>query len=60
MSQNQPIFNYSLKTVDAAIDFIQNSGFAQSYTLEMINGPVPDSDLSAFSMPAAMSKNVTV
>ncbi|KAJ4324198.1 hypothetical protein N0V94_001410 [Neodidymelliopsis sp. IMI 364377] len=54
---NQTNLDYSLKAVDAAIAFIQNSGSPQSYTLEPINEPVDNPDFSTFGTPAALTES---
>jgi hypothetical protein len=54
---NQTNFDLSLKVVDAALDFIQNSGSPQSYSLAPINEPVDNRDFSTFGSPAALSDN---
>lgn len=52
---NQTALQYSLKAVDAAIAFIQNSNSPQSYTLEPINEPVDVQDLSLFGTPYCLT-----
>ena len=54
---NQTALTYSLRAVDAAIQYIQNSGSPQSYTFEPINEPVDNPDITAFGTPAALSEN---
>ncbi|KAL1596555.1 hypothetical protein SLS60_009203 [Paraconiothyrium brasiliense] len=54
---NQTNLDYSLKAVDAAIAFIQNSGSPQSYSFEPINEPVDNPDISTFGTPAALSES---
>ncbi|KAH7083487.1 glycoside hydrolase superfamily [Paraphoma chrysanthemicola] len=52
---NQTNLDYSLKAVEAALQFIQKSGSPQSYTFEPINEPVDNRDITAFGTPAALS-----
>ncbi|KAJ5928717.1 cellulase [Penicillium verhagenii] len=54
---NQTALKYSLEAVDAAISFIQNSNFPESYTLEPINEPVDVEDLSLFGTPYCLTDN---
>ncbi|VUC30681.1 unnamed protein product [Clonostachys rosea] len=51
---NQTAFDWSLKTVDAVVDFIQNSGRPQSFTLQPINEPMDIPDLAG--QPASLSE----
>lgn len=53
---NQTALDYSLQAIDAVIDYVQNSGHPESYTIEPINEPVDNRDLSAFGTPAALSE----
>ncbi|ETS87481.1 hypothetical protein PFICI_01309 [Pestalotiopsis fici W106-1] len=53
---NATALDYSFQAVDAAISFIQNSGFPQSFTLEPINEPVDNPDITALGTPAALSE----
>lgn len=52
---NQTAFDYSIQAIDAVISYIQHSGHPQAYTIEPINEPVDNEDLSAFGTPAALS-----
>ncbi|KAH7394439.1 glycoside hydrolase superfamily [Pyrenochaeta sp. MPI-SDFR-AT-0127] len=52
---NQTNLDYSLKAIDAALKYIQNSGSPQSYTLSPINEPADNRDFSVFGTPAALS-----
>ncbi|KAJ5476714.1 hypothetical protein N7475_002443 [Penicillium sp. IBT 31633x] len=52
---NQTNFEYSLQVIDAVIEFIQNSGHPESYTLEPLNEAADNHDLSHFGTPAALS-----
>jgi aryl-phospho-beta-D-glucosidase BglC (GH1 family) len=52
---NQTNFNYSMQAIDTVIDFIQNSGHPDSYTLEPMNEPADNRDLSVFGTSAALS-----
>ena len=52
---NQTALEYSLKAVDAAISFIQSSGFPQSFTLEPINQPVDVEGVSLFGTPYCLT-----
>lgn len=52
---NATALAYSLHAIDAVIAYIQASGFPQSYTLEPINEPVDNRDITAFGTPAALS-----
>lgn len=54
---NQTNLEYSLKAVDAALQFIQNSGSPQSYTFAPINEPVDNRDITKFGQPSALSDN---
>jgi aryl-phospho-beta-D-glucosidase BglC (GH1 family) len=54
---NATALDYSLKAVDAALKFIQDSGSPQSYTLEPINEPVDNRDFTTFGTPAALTDN---
>ncbi|KAF1933303.1 glycoside hydrolase family 5 protein [Didymella exigua CBS 183.55] len=45
----------SLKVVDTAVSFIQNSGSPQSYSFAPINEPADNPDFSKFGQPAAHS-----
>ncbi|KAJ5382092.1 hypothetical protein N7517_000003 [Penicillium concentricum] len=52
---NQTHFDYSMRVIDAVISFIQNSGHPESYTLEPLNEPADNHNLSVFGTPAALS-----
>ena len=54
---NQTNLDYSLKAVDAALQFIKASGSPQSYTFEPLNEPVDNRDFSTFGTPAALTDN---
>jgi aryl-phospho-beta-D-glucosidase BglC (GH1 family) len=54
---NQTALNYSLQVIDAVISFVQNSGFPQAFTIEPINEPVDNTDITAFGTPAALSES---
>ncbi|KAF2014249.1 glycoside hydrolase family 5 protein [Aaosphaeria arxii CBS 175.79] len=53
--QNQTALSYSYNAVDAAIRFIQSSGFPEAFTLAPINEPVDNRDLTKFGTPAALT-----
>jgi aryl-phospho-beta-D-glucosidase BglC (GH1 family) len=53
--QNQTALDYSYRAVEAAISFIQNSDHPQGYTLEPINEPVDNRDVTTFGTPFALS-----
>ncbi|RGP66750.1 glucan 1,3-beta-glucosidase a [Fusarium sporotrichioides] len=53
--QNQTALDYSLKAVDAAIKFIQQSDYPQGFTLAPINEPVDNRDITKFGTPDALS-----
>ncbi|KAI4686920.1 uncharacterized protein J4E84_005291 [Alternaria hordeiaustralica] len=57
---NATNLDYSLRAVDAALAFIQSSGTPQSYTLEPINEPVDNRDITTFGTPAALTDNGVV
>jgi len=46
---------YSYEAIDAVIAYVQGSGFPHSYTIEPINEPVDNPDITAFGTPAALS-----
>ncbi|KAI3003506.1 CAZyme family GH5 [Aspergillus niger] len=52
---NQTALGYSLQAIDSVIAYIQNSSNPGSYTIEPINEPVDNKDMSAFGSPAALS-----
>ncbi|KAI0155954.1 endo-beta-1,3-glucanase [Pestalotiopsis sp. NC0098] len=51
---NQTALDWSLKAVDAVIDFIRNSAHPESFTLELINEPMDAPDL--VGQPASLSE----
>ncbi|KAL0944925.1 putative exo-beta-1,3-glucanase [Colletotrichum truncatum] len=53
--QNQTALTYSYQAVDAAIKFIQNSGFPEAFTLAPINEPVDNRDFTKFGTPEALT-----
>lgn len=53
---NETALEWSLRAVDAVIDFIQNSGHPQAYTIEPINEPADNEDFSYFGTPAALTE----
>lgn len=53
---NDTALDYSLKAVDALIDFVQHSGHPESYSIEPINEPADNRNFSAFGTPAALSE----
>lgn len=54
---NDTALDYSYRAVSAAIDFIKNSGFASHFTLEPLNEPVDNRDITKFGSPLALSDN---
>lgn len=52
---NQTALKYSYKAIDTVIEFVQSSGFPQSFTIEPINEPVDNSNMMYFGTPAALS-----
>jgi hypothetical protein len=54
---NQTALDYSYKAVDAAIKFIQTSGFPSHFTLEPLNEPVDNRNIMFFGTPLALSDN---
>lgn len=52
---NQTALTYSYKAIDAVIEFVQSSGFPQSFTIEPINEPVDNPNMMYFGTPAALS-----
>ncbi|KAL2784785.1 glycoside hydrolase superfamily [Aspergillus keveii] len=52
---NQTALDYSLDAVDAVLEYIQQSGHPESYTIEPINEPVDNRDLSTFGSPLSLS-----
>ncbi|KAE8337235.1 hypothetical protein BDV24DRAFT_103921 [Aspergillus arachidicola] len=52
---NETAFDYSMQVIDAVIAFVQNSGSPQSYTIEPMNEPTDNPDMSVFGTPAALS-----
>lgn len=52
---NETALDYSYQAIDAVIDYIQNSGSPQSYTLAPINEPVDNRNESTFGSPESLS-----
>ncbi|KAE8422484.1 glycoside hydrolase superfamily [Aspergillus pseudocaelatus] len=52
---NQTAFDYSLKTIDAVLSYVQDSDHPDSYTIAPVNEPVDNEDMSTFGTPAALS-----
>lgn len=53
---NATALNYSYQAVSAALSYIQaQSGYPQSYTLEPINEPVDNRDVTSFGQTTALS-----
>ncbi|KAL1584382.1 hypothetical protein WHR41_06278 [Cladosporium halotolerans] len=52
---NQTAFEYSLATIDRVLDFINQSGHSQHFTLEPVNEPTDNRDFSTFGTPATLS-----
>ncbi|KAH6662101.1 putative cellulase [Halenospora varia] len=52
---NVTALSYSYTTIDAVLSFIQSSDFPQHYTIEPINEPVDNPDITAFGTPAALT-----
>ncbi|KAK9853983.1 hypothetical protein MYU51_004613 [Penicillium brevicompactum] len=52
---NSTALDWSLKAVDALVDFVASSPNPWSYTIEPINEPVDNRDFSTFGTPAALS-----
>ncbi|KAL5335825.1 glycoside hydrolase superfamily [Aspergillus crustosus] len=54
---NQTAFDYSLDVIDAVISYVQSSSHPGSYTIEPINEPVDNRDMSYFGTPLALTDN---
>lgn len=54
---NATALSYSYSAIDAVVDFIQNSGHPEAYTIEPINEPGDSSDLSLIGTPAQLSES---
>ncbi|KAE9363822.1 glycoside hydrolase family 5 protein [Stipitochalara longipes BDJ] len=54
---NATALTYSYEAIDAVIAYVQGSGFPQSYTIEPINEPVDNIEITSFGTPAALSDN---
>lgn len=52
---NETALEYSYQAIDAVISYVQSSGYPQSYTIEPINEPVDNPDITTFGTPAALS-----
>ncbi|KAJ5610814.1 hypothetical protein N7510_007533 [Penicillium lagena] len=52
---NETALDWSLRAVDALIDFVQTSPHPTAYTIEPINEPADNHDFSAFGTPDALS-----
>jgi hypothetical protein len=52
---NSTALEWSLKAVDALVEFVASSPNPWSYTIEPINEPVDNRDFSTFGTPAALS-----
>ncbi|KAJ5281861.1 hypothetical protein N7478_007233 [Penicillium angulare] len=52
---NQTALDWSLRAVDALIDFVQESGHPESYSIEPINEPADNTDFADFGTAAALS-----
>ena len=52
---NTTALSYSYQVIDAVIAYVQGSGFPQSYTIEPINEPVDNTDITTLGTPAALS-----
>jgi aryl-phospho-beta-D-glucosidase BglC (GH1 family) len=53
--QNKTALDYSYQVIDKVLEFIQNSGHPESFTLEPINEPVDNRDFTQFGTPAALT-----
>ncbi|KAJ6004178.1 hypothetical protein N7499_000248 [Penicillium canescens] len=53
---NSTALEWSLRAVDAVLEFIVDSDVPWGYTLEPINEPVDNRDFSTFGTPAALSE----
>ncbi|KAK8035483.1 hypothetical protein PG993_010478 [Apiospora rasikravindrae] len=54
---NETALAWSMKTVDAVLDFIQQSGQPESFTLEPVNEPMDNPD--AIGQPSALSEKAS-
>ncbi|KAK1468387.1 hypothetical protein CMEL01_00154 [Colletotrichum melonis] len=54
---NGTALEYSYRTIDAVVQYVQTSGFPQSYTIAPLNEPVDNRDFSKFGTPDALSIN---
>jgi aryl-phospho-beta-D-glucosidase BglC (GH1 family) len=52
---NATALAYSYQAIDAVIAYVQGSGYPQSYTIEPINEPVDNTDITTFGTPASLS-----
>ncbi|KAJ5895229.1 hypothetical protein N7495_006920 [Penicillium taxi] len=52
---NETALEWSLRAVDEVLSFIKHSGHPEAYTIEPINEPVDNKDLSTLGTPAALS-----
>ncbi|KAJ5637403.1 hypothetical protein N7490_007282 [Penicillium lividum] len=57
---NQTAFDWSMKAVDALIDFVQHSGHPEAYSIEPINEPADNHDFADFGTAAALSEHGAV
>ncbi|KAK8135988.1 glucan 1-3-beta-glucosidase precursor [Apiospora sp. TS-2023a] len=55
---NETALDWSMKTVDAVLDFIQKSGQPQSYTIEPVNEPMDNPD--DIGQPSSLSEKASV
>ncbi|KAF6828096.1 hypothetical protein CPLU01_08693 [Colletotrichum plurivorum] len=54
---NQTALEYSFRIIEAVAQFVQSSGFPESYTIEPMNEPVDNRDFTKFGTPEALSDN---
>lgn len=54
---NETNLDWSMRAVDALIDFVQTSGHPNAYTIEPINEPADNHDFSDFGTPAALTEH---
>ncbi|KXH26485.1 hypothetical protein CSAL01_05408 [Colletotrichum salicis] len=52
---NETALEYSYRTIDAVTQYVQASGFPQSYTIAPLNEPADNRDFSKFGTPDALS-----
>ncbi|WYZ41211.1 hypothetical protein EsH8_V_000106 [Colletotrichum jinshuiense] len=52
---NETALDYSYRTIGAVLEYVQSSGFPQSYTIAPLNEPVDNRDFSKFGTPEALS-----